>query len=185
MWSTVFFHSVSFLLIVLPSACSVNVEPEKTPESAPTYADTNLRGKIWGHAWEFGTGRIDGNSDDSTLSFTLVSSTIGNACEKFILNGDDKLSVRFDVEARELVEERYPLGLGQKTVSLIEGTDTDGRGSIALQGFFEFIAVDADKVAGKMVAFVDATNVVNGNFEVVRCCTDEETGNSETCNSPH
>ena len=172
MRSILFISAAHLLIAILMTGCSGEKDKKSTRESSD-YIEQPLQGKIGGKDWKFAAGRADSNDFDSTLSFTLISGAPKSICEDFMLEAEDKLSVRFGADEEELKVERYPLGMDSgKTVTLVEMSEEENSNLIVLDGYYEFTEVAVNKVEGKMVANDGTDNSVTGSFEVVRCCKD-------------
>jgi hypothetical protein len=150
-------------------------------EHSADYQQQNLKGTIGGVEWECVTGRVFSDGEASRHSFELISSKDDNVCKNWALEPDDEAIVMFGVSDENFKEQRMGLALNTQTVTLSKRIDGNFENYVASDGFIELTAVEEGRVTGKMVATFDGENKVSGDFEVVHCCKDPETGRNLVC----
>jgi hypothetical protein len=156
------------------TACGSKDDDKKKGGDAPDFVEQTLQGKINGKAWTFAAGRVEkpsADSSDPSWTFELVSEAKTDVCSEFgTVSSSDKLGIIFST--KELAVGRKNLAFSEdgQTITLFDSNEQPTRNSVASDGFLEVTAIAAGSVQGKMVAYFDENDVVNGNFTVTKCC---------------
>ncbi|MGE0171696.1 MAG: hypothetical protein AB7T49_02885 [Oligoflexales bacterium] len=167
---------------VFLEGCSVSSGgPEREPGESADYTQQNLQGLINGEGWSFVTGRVSFDEDASRHSFDLISSKDENICREWALEPEDGAIVMFGISDSDLKKQRIELDLSKQTLTLSKHVDGEYLNNVASDGFIEFTGIDTGSVSGKIAATHDDQNKLSGDFEVVRCCKDPETGRNAVC----
>lgn len=175
---------ISILSIILLSSCSsekgntpTGEDPNNNNDDAQAISikSTPLSGKIVGEDWTYTTGYVDYAEDDSKPRSIYLMSSIDNesSCSMFSRAKDQK-KVFFDIT---------PV-VGEKMNQLVVFYDyDDGRNRNINTSNTRLIVEDVSKtrIKGKLYAHFDNQNVINGTFDIQRCCVTKDGFGYERC----
>lgn len=158
--------------ILFVTACGSGDGPGGGEEGASNvYNQTAVSGMIGGVPWTYATARVKMSmtpgAEDNVGSFELVSDDVANICGGALLTSSDNLKVLFSAA---LIPGETLLGASGKSVSLGDNSTNQNNFSVAQDGKFALDSVTDAVVAGRLIAYYDDANQVNGIFTATRCC---------------
>ena len=141
-------------------------------EQPPVYAfiDQKLTGKIGTSNWAYqdGFAEVVSSGDENNLRVELFLEQQEKGCGVFIPEGN---SMFFYIPGKKGV---YPLhfdmqGSNSLIVTLYEEDDPIGVNHHAGEGAVEIVSITETEVQGRVDAWADGENYVNGNFVIAIC----------------
>lgn len=172
---------ILFIIIsaIVVSGCKKKEDDDPTPSKYKVnYKNQVLQGKINGETWIYAQGEVSSTSwDVGEIShyFEIIDTAQSDSC--FIISGKrSKLIFHTDDTGKIIQPTVHELyidwnTLEGKTVTLVSYSETSVDNIIAAEGAYEIISVDtvAKLVTGKMDAYIDKDNFINGNFTLKYC----------------
>ncbi len=146
------------------------------------YKSQDMQGKINGDSWQYVIGEVHssegGFEADYTHNFEMADTAQADSC--FLLTGErSKVIFGLGDDNKLLQVGKYPLSFDWSswegnTVTLVAWTSETVLNTIATEGEYEIISVDTVNqiVTGRIDAFADDDNFVNGNFTLKYCYWD-------------
>lgn len=176
---------ITFFLPLFFVACTVDDSEEEneiinansnnnTTNYTVSYKNQMLSGKIDGKSWTALGGRV---SSSSTHYFHIADTLSADTCTNF-LNQESRVIFSHDNPNNTIVQlGEHPLVLdwsntsNNKTITLVRYKNGTPHNTIVDKGAYEILSVDTIKniINGRMDAFYDDDNFVNGNFELKYC----------------
>ena len=146
---------------------------ENENKSAPTFAfkDQMMSGKIDDVTWTKQDGIAEANTvgQASVLNFAFfITQPGGSACQvAFPIKGAHVSFLVVGVKGLYAITDPDPYkSNGAPSVTI---TTADGSTLIAKRGAVEILGISNTTVSGRIDAYADDQNFVNGNFEVLIC----------------
>lgn len=159
--------------------CKKKEEDDPTPTTHKVnYNNQVLQGKINGELWMYAQGEVSSSSwDVGEIShyFEIIDTSQSDSC--FIISGKrSKVIFHTDDTGKVIQPAVHELyinwnTLEGKTITLVSYSETSVDNNIAVEGAYEIISVDtiSKLVTGKMDAYIDKDNFINGNFTLKYC----------------
>jgi hypothetical protein len=151
-----------FLFFVIIYGCS------KDTEKKYNFKNQNLSGKINGATWtqKSGLAQFEAYYTDSTISFNMFNASTANICQLFPETNEIFFSLP---KQTGLYLINWNPENPQMGVSLTMYCTDNHTNYIATSGAIEILSISQTEITGRIDAYNDDFNYVNGNFTVPVC----------------
>ena len=159
------------LLLVVGLCVLESCDKEKEEIKTYSFKDQLMAGKIDGQVWIYQDGIAESTTVGiaRTLSFSLfLNQPSGQGCNAtFPVSGSQVSFLLLDVLGLYIINKTSPYSLDGSTSLTM--TTSSGEMLFAKRGAIEITNVSSTSVSGRIDAYADDNNYINGNFEVLIC----------------
>lgn len=139
-------------------------------DEKPSYnfKNQNVAGKIGNVTWQFGDGYAEriGIGDDTELHINLFTAVEGRGCD-LSPSGDEVLfAVPHTVGVHRL---HFDVNDWENSIAVTLFEEATFKNNTATEGAIEILSITDTEVVGRIDAFKDDKNAINGNFTVTIC----------------
>lgn len=173
---------IAILSVLILNSCGKK-DKKSSNEKVPTIKDQTLQGNINGESWEFKSGYA--SLKDGRYMIYLLRQESTSPCTKFFLGQtprDSKVLLHADQNGLAFklgdmeAEDESQYG---RTVTMVYYDGNKPVNVIANRGRVEISEVTDTEMKGRIVAYFDDKNQINGNFSIP-LCSDLNTSNNDT-----